>query len=471
MPHLGEERARLLERRPRPRRAGPRGRRRPGQRSIHPRRRRAAALLRELDRPLQRLCARSDSSRTLWTSLSSRSTPALEVGAVDPLGDLEPLVGELLDLVELPHPPVRRRRASRGRRTVPTSSSSSIDRERRVRELARAHVVGVAVERHVRERGQRAALDPAVARPRAASSLTLVHLVRDGRDVGHAPGGAGGQVAALERRLELDGADEQPPGGAVRLARERPPSRLLEAAAAASAASSAGTRPSSSRASWAASSRWYARISTSSSATERPASHCGHLTVQERAGGLRQARVGDVADQHVLEPVAPPRRGSSSAAPARGSPARRAPRSSPATLPPRRARPIAPDQNVRPATAARRSTVRSARAAGRCARRSSPAPCGGMPVGVAAGLEQHPHRLLDEERVPLGRLEHGVALLVGERSTDSPLASASTSRRAVVARQRLELDRGRAHVAAAPRRRARRAGRRGRGRGSAAARP
>ena len=80
----------------------------------------------------------------------------------------------------------------------------------------------------------------------------------------------------------------------------RPPA--ASSAAAASEASSGGPTPSSSAVSDAARSRCEARISSRSSpaALVQPGGEAG---VEVGACGLRQARVGHVADQDVLEPV------------------------------------------------------------------------------------------------------------------------------------------------------------------------
>ena len=72
-------------------------------------------------------------------------------------------------------------------------------------------------------------------------------------------------------------------------------------------------------------------------------------------------------------------------------------------------------------------------------------------LGSAARLEQHPHRLLDEQRVALGRAEHRLALGIGQLGRFA-VHERRKELRAVLERQRLELDRGRAHVAATPRR-------------------
>ena len=71
----------------------------------------------------------------------------------------------------------------------------------------------------------------------------------------------------------------------------------------------------------------------------------------------------------------------------------------------------------------------------------------GDPLGGRPALEQHPRRLLDEERVPLGLLEQRAALgrrqlAIGEQRVEQFLA--------LLGRQRLELDRRRAQAAAAP---------------------
>ena len=92
--------------------------------------------------------------------------------------------------------------------------------ERSGREQARVGSVRLVLQHGLGECGERATLDNGLA---CLLGLLgdLVHLHHDGREVGEAPCGAAGEVAALERRRELDRAQEQLARAAERLARER----------------------------------------------------------------------------------------------------------------------------------------------------------------------------------------------------------------------------------------------------------
>ena len=93
----------------------------------------------------------------------------------------------------------------------------------------------------------------------------LLHLARDRRQVAEPVGRAGGEVAAAQRRLELDRADEVLARGAVRLAGERAQAGLGRAPRPPPAAARPARRRRARRAARVARSRWKARISSSSS--------------------------------------------------------------------------------------------------------------------------------------------------------------------------------------------------------------
>ena len=119
----------------------------------------------------------------------------------------------------------------RDRARMPSASKRPTSRlrkdgQRQLRELARAWEVGVAqsVTSASAFRAQ-----PWMPGCRGDGLLAhRVHLDRDRREVGEPPGGAGGAVAAHERRLELGRAEEQPPRRLVCLARERTAAGRLE---------------------------------------------------------------------------------------------------------------------------------------------------------------------------------------------------------------------------------------------------
>ena len=162
----------------------------------------------------------------------------------------------------------------------------------------------------------------------------------------------------------------------------------------------------------------------------------GHLAGAGGARRLRQPRIGDVTDQHVLEAeglLAADRR---TRLPDEevavdellqlqlgriGVLADRLDRSRPERAPatPHGAAPCAPR-----------------RAAGRCGRRSSPARSARSP-SARLGLDEHPHRLLDEERVPVRRVEDGLAL-IGRELERARRRRARRRAVALVARKRLD---------------------------------
>src|SRR5205085_11184288 len=94
-------------------------------------------------------------------------------------------------------------------------------RERAVRVLGRAADVAFTRDRRLCECRERASANAVV--PVLLGRLRhLRHLVRDRGEVAELPRGPRGVVAALERRLELDGAKEELARGLARLAAEGP---------------------------------------------------------------------------------------------------------------------------------------------------------------------------------------------------------------------------------------------------------
>ena len=220
----------------------------------------------------------------------------------------------------------------------------------------------------------------------------------------------------------------------------------FSSAAAARVASSGGMEPSSSSCSVAAWSRWYARISTSSS-PGRLVQPLRHLQVELGTGCLREPGVGDVANQDVLEAIGLLARD-------RGA----------VLAGEKVALQQAVEDGIELADVGRQvadgafpedpSDHRGAL--------QQPLLVPGQPVdargddrlqGVrdplrgGAALEQHPRRLFDEERVALGLLQQHRALgvrelVIGEQRIEKLFA--------LLRRERLELDRSRTQAPSAP---------------------
>src|SRR5262249_40563154 len=70
-------------------------------------------------------------------------------------------------------------------------------------------------------------------------------------------------------------------------------------------------------------------------------------------------------------------------------------------------------------------------------------------VAAAAALGEHPHRLLEEERIALGLRQHELALLRRQSTLAQQFVGELL---ALLLAERRELDRGRAEIPAAPRR-------------------
>ena len=379
--------------------------------------------------------------------MSSSRTLHLQVEPLDPLRYRDPLDREPLDLVEVALPP--RKCAEQVEGVEPANLVGRVDEvERANGELAGADVVRLDVERNLRERDQSAPFDATVTRS-VRRFADLAHLGRDGREVRQPPGCARRQVAALERPVELRGPDEQPPGDSIRLAGERPPAGLLERG---------GRFCGELRGDMAL--ELFLELNrvlqvvgpnldelVACRAFREPARH---LEVERRPGRLREAGVGDVADQDVLEAIrvlATDRR-------------------------PRLAyQEVALDEVLQGVRHGRRlgegrDRPRPERPAGDSGTPQHRALGGGQaidagrdhrlhrvrdPRELAVRLEEHAHGLLDEEWIALGCREQCLTLLVrelGRLAFDERVDEA----RAVGCGERLELDRRRAHVAAAPRR-------------------
>ena len=169
---------------------------------------------------------RSRSSRAIAELASSSDGGRLEILAPDLARDLERLRVPALVVVEVAEPPADPRAG--GERLDPVLGRRVVEEdERLLDELAAAGKIGVAHEGVLGERGQREALEADVAGVGRVGEDAL-HLDRLRRQIGEPACGAGREEAALERRLELDGADEQTPCSLVRLLRQSAAARLLE---------------------------------------------------------------------------------------------------------------------------------------------------------------------------------------------------------------------------------------------------
>jgi hypothetical protein len=311
-------------------------------------------------------------------------------------------------------------------------------------QLERAGGVRAEVERHLGEARERTALEARLSRLRGRCPDGL-HLHGHGAEVGEPPGRTGGEVAALERRRQLHRPEQQLPAAAERLAREAAPAgvgegerrllgellrrrtvelpqqprRLVEMEGADLEQLGAGPLGEPARV----------------------------AVVQVGARALREAGVGDLADQHVLELerlLAADRRpllahdevAEEEAVEAlrdvvdvRREVLERAAHEQPPHRGGALEQPALHDgQTVDPGCDQRLQRV-------------------GDPLRPAAlPLREHADRLLHEERVALGLGEHGVGV---DRDADLR-GEGEDELGALLRRQRLELERHRAHAAAAP---------------------
>ena len=128
------------------------------------------------------------------------------------------LAHDLLLLGEVAQCPGDRRASPEGSE-APGEIVGLEDLERLVDHRLRGLRVGIAQDRRLGEGHQRAALRPPVVLGDRCRE-DFLHLSRDRRQVAQAVGCARGEVAAPQRRLELDRAHEEVPSGAVRFARE-----------------------------------------------------------------------------------------------------------------------------------------------------------------------------------------------------------------------------------------------------------
>jgi hypothetical protein len=151
---------------------------------------------------------------------------ALEVGPARLARDLERLARVALDALDVALPPAdaREQRESLRARIArrPGEQPEGLEAERPA-----ALDVGVAVQHDLGELRERKALDRPVA-GRLGQRAHVLHLVRRGRKLPQPPGRACSVEPALQARLELVRTEQQPAGGAVRLAGERPAACALE---------------------------------------------------------------------------------------------------------------------------------------------------------------------------------------------------------------------------------------------------
>ena len=152
----------------------------------------------------------------------------------------------------------------------------------------------------VRERGERADGDPPVA-GLGRLAHDLLHLDRERREIAQPPGRPGCVVAALDRRLERDGAQQQPAGCGIRLAREGAAARRFERLRGVG-----GELPRRGAVELLEQGGGLVEVVGAdleqllAGALAQPV---GEALVEVRSRGLGEARVGDLANQHVLEAV------------------------------------------------------------------------------------------------------------------------------------------------------------------------
>ena len=208
------------------------------------------------------------------------------------------------------------------------------------------------------------------------------------------PPGTGHRASAPARRPGRAALRGVPFASRASARRPRPPvPRRLPSQASAAASSSA-----SSAVAW---SRWYARTSSSSAPSLRP---LGEALVVAGPRGLREAAVGDLADQHVLELVcvlAGDRRAGLRRTP-RGMEVH--PGAGRCRFPRGRAhRAPLPEDPAHHGGALQQ--LFPAEAGGRSGRRSAPAACRGSARSRRRSPREHPDGFLDEERVALALVE------------------------------------------------------------------
>ena len=262
-------------------------------------RRDASARLGELRRLGEQLLgAREVEARGVRVSqLDERE--ALEVGAVCGARDLERLARVELDARQVPLPPARLAQERQHLvARVPRRVCEQL--ECLLAEATCRGDVGVAVQHDLGELGQRAALD----RPFACLAGEVahgLHLDRSGGQLPEPPRGLCGVEVPLEARLQLDRAQQQPSRGAVRLAGEGPSpcelerSRGLGPELLGNAAVELGDERG----------RPFEVVRLRLGAlVDRPATEplC-ERSMQARSLALREAAVGDVANQDVPEAI------------------------------------------------------------------------------------------------------------------------------------------------------------------------
>ena len=225
--------------------------------------------------------------------------PALEIPAPGLLGERE-LVARIAFGIGQPTPPpcARVEDVESIEARLVIVAVRNVEHERG--ETARLVDIGVAVQRHLRQRGERAGLAPAIALLGGLRPDTL-HLLRDGRHVPEPPGGPRRLVATLQGRFELEGAKQLLPGGPMRLTRKRSPAGRLERF----------RRLVGQLEGWTAVELGDQRrglVQMVGADLEQLlagalAQPVGEALVQVGSRGLRETRIRHFADQHVLEAV------------------------------------------------------------------------------------------------------------------------------------------------------------------------
>ena len=272
-------------------------------------------------------------------------------------------------------------------------------------EPLRAERVGALVEDGVGERGERAALELRLA-GRGGRLRDLLHLDDHGRHVREPPRGAPGEVPALERRRELDRAQQELARAAEGLARQRAPARArervrgllgeLRRSGAVELLEQAGRLVEMERA------------DLEQLVAGALAEPLRERVVQVGARGLREPAVRDLADEHVLElerVLAADRR----ARLAHDEIARDELLERALDVVHVRRQMLERAAHEEPAHGGSALDQRALRRRQPVdARRDERLERVGDPLGAGARpLRQHADRLLDEERVPLGLREHG----------------------------------------------------------------
>ena len=405
-------------------------------------RREAAARVGERDRGRQDLLRLRELEPLEVRRGELAERQALEIRAPRLARDVERVARVPLDAAEVAFPPADgREQRERLRPRVARRVGEQLDRL--AAELPPLLDVGVPVEPDLGDLDEREALGRPI--PRLACLLAHgLHLDGGSRELPQPPRCPGGAVAAAEARLELDRAQQQPARPAVRLALERPAARVLEGGRGLGA-EVVGDAPVELRQQRGGTLE-VERLRLDEVVRTR-AQPFGERAVERCADALREPAVGDVADQDVPEPVrdlARDRRDRLARQDLavdeigergvdvqvgvelgdRAAPEHAADQGAVAEHRPRFRR-----QGVDPGRDERLQGVRD--------------PHG----GTLSLLDEHPHGLLDEERVALGLVEEDAPQPVRQGGA---LHERVDERRRLGVRQRRQLDRDRPSPSTAP---------------------